>query len=132
MNTFTNIYLHVIFSVKYRAAMIEPFGRDSLHAYIASIINAHDHQTLIVGGTSDHVHILLDYNPKRSVSELVKEVKMCSTQWVNNQPYTGCKFAWQWGYGVFSYAANQVDVVKKYISNQEAHHARVSHVDEFA
>jgi REP element-mobilizing transposase RayT len=131
MNTFTNIYLHIIFCTKYRDAAIGEYWKSDLHAYIASVINANGHRAIIVGGVSDHIHILLLYNPKQSVSDLVRDVKIESTQWINKMHHTMCRFAWQKGYGVFSYSSSQMETVRRYISNQETHHANVDCINEF-
>jgi REP element-mobilizing transposase RayT len=132
MNTYSNIYLHIVFSVKYREATIADYWRPTLHSYIASIFSGNGHTPIIVGGTADHVHALIAYNPNQSIPEMMRCVKRGASEWINTTHQTLRKFAWQKGYGVFSYAPSQVDVVRHYIENQEAHHRKVSHVDEFA
>ena len=133
MNTYSDIYLHIIFSVKYRDAVIGKYWLPSLHAYIASIFNSNGHTPIIVGGVEDHVHALVRYNPNQSIPDMVKEVKKGASSWINTTHQTMCKFAWQKGYGVFSYSRGQIEQVKTYIQNQDAHHhgRNISHIDEF-
>jgi REP element-mobilizing transposase RayT len=131
MNTYSDIYLHIVFSVKYRDALIGKYLLHDLHAYIASIFNAKGHQTIIVGGTADHVHALIRYNVNQSVPDMVRDVKMASSTWINAAHRCMYRFAWQKGYGVFSYSESQVATIRNYIANQEQHHQNVNSVDEF-
>jgi REP element-mobilizing transposase RayT len=132
MNTYSDIYLQIVFSVKFRGAVIGKDWMPRLHAYIATLINSHGHKSIIVGGVEDHVHILLRYNVNQKIPDLVNKIKHDSTFWVNSQNFIGCKFAWQSGYGVFSYSTSHVDKVKEYIQNQYVHHHvhKISHYDE--
>jgi REP element-mobilizing transposase RayT len=131
MNTYSDIYLHIVFSVKHRDALIGKYLLRDLHAYIATIFNAKGHQAIIVGGTADHVHALIRYNINQSVPDMVRDVKMASSTWINAAHLCTFRFAWQKGYGVFSYSENQVPTIRNYIANQEQHHQRVNSVDEF-
>ena len=131
MNTYSNIYLHIIFSVKYRDAVIGKYWKPDLHAYITSVFNAKGHKTIIVGGTCDHVHVLIDYNPSQSIPDMMRDVKQSASLWINASHKTMCKFAWQRGYGVFSYTQSHIPTVKQYIANQVEHHKRENHVQEF-
>lgn len=133
MNRFSDIYLHIIFSVKYRDAAIGKYWMPELHSYIASVFNANGHKAIIVGGVEDHVHVLVRYNIAQPVAEIVKAVKQSATAWINAGHHTMCKFAWQKGYGVFSYSRSQIDSVVQYIKNQEQHHhgKNIKFVDEF-
>ena len=111
--------------------MIGKYWMPELHAYIASIFNSFGHKTIIVGGMSDHVHALIRYNCNQSIPDMVMRVKKGASQWVNAGHHTMCRFAWQKGYGVFSYSQNQVNTVYNYIKNQEEHHKKKNFVDEF-
>ncbi len=132
MNTYSDIYLHIVFGVKYRDGLIGDQWIENLHSYIASIFKANGHHAIIIGGVSDHVHCLIGYNPRQSIPDMVKDVKVSTTNWINGTNRTMCKFAWQKGYGVFSYSPSQVDAVKKYIANQKKHHRSCSLSEELA
>ena len=81
---------------------------------------------------SDHVHIFINLKPNESISDLVRDIKRNSTQFINSNQMTKGKFQWQTGFGVFSYSESQIDVVCKYIQNQETHHKRKTFKDEYS
>ena len=98
---------------------------------MGNLINEANCKTLIVNGVEDHVHCLIGLKPVVSVSQLMKAVKAKSSKYVNDHSLTPERFEWQEGYGVFSYAHRDVDMIYKYIQNQEAHHAKQSFKDEY-
>lgn len=128
---FAQVYLQLVFAVKYRGRLLRKPWREELFSYMGGIINQYGHKSYIVNGVEDHVHILLSLNPSKSVSDLVRELKRSSSTWINGQKLVKGFFQWQEGYGVFSYAKSQVPNVYKYIQNQESHHARKSFQEEF-
>ena len=89
---------------------------------MAAIINNNGHYANIVGGTANHVHILMDYNPNQKLPDLIRDLKACTTNYINNTLDLPFKFAWQRGYGAFSYSPTQVPQVKNYILRQHEHH----------
>src|SRR6185503_18247303 len=123
-NTYHQIYLQTVFAVKYRKAVIEKAWKEKLFAVIGNLINETDCKTIIVNGVEDHVHCFIGLEPVVSVSELMKTVKAKSSKYINDNSLTPERFEWQVGYGVFSYRQNEVDVIYKYIQNQEAHHRK--------
>ena len=120
-NTYSQISIQAVFTVKGRENLIANIWRDSLHQYIAGIIRK-DATPLAVGGWTDHVHIFFGLPPSMSISDLVQKVKANSSRWVNEQNLVKRKFQWQEGYGAFSYSRSHRDAVIKYIMNQEQHH----------
>lgn len=132
MNTYTDIILHIVFSVKYRDGVIGKYWKSDLHAYMASVFIANGHHPIIIGGIEDHVHCLIEYNPKQSIPEMVREVKTSATNWINCGHFTMCRFAWQKGYGAFSLSKSHIDQTRRYIANQEQHHHGESFRDEVA
>lgn len=90
--------------------------------YVTGIIRNKKHKLIAINGTSNHIHILIGLNPAESLSNLIKEVKRCSTNFINEQKWIKYKFSWQEGYGGFSYSRSQLNNVIKYIENQENHH----------
>ena len=123
-NTYHQIYLQIVFAVKYRKAMIDKSWRSKLFGVMGNLINENNAKTIIVNGVDDHVHCFLSLKPVESVSELMKAVKAKSSKWVNDQHLTSNRFEWQRGFGVFSYHQSLVDTVHKYILNQEEHHKK--------
>ncbi len=130
-NTYTQIHIQIIFAVKYRMALINDKWKDELYKYITGIIQAQKHKLLIINGTADHVHILVGYRPHQSLSDLLQDIKGSSSKWINEMKFTHSKFAWQEGYGAFSYSHSDLSKVINYITNQEQHHKKLTFLDEY-
>ena len=130
-NTYNQVYIHIVFAVKYRKAVIAQSWRQELYNYIIGLIGNRGHKVYAIGGVSDHIHILISLSPKQAISELVLEVKRASTLWIKEKGYVKHRFAWQGGFGVFSYGKSQIDRVVRYIQNQESHHARQTFMKEY-
>jgi len=130
-NTYHQIYLQIVFAVKYRNAVIDKKWKSQLCGVIGNLINETNCKTIIVNGVEDHVHCFLGLKPVVSVSELMKTVKAKSSKYVNDHNLTPRKFEWQEGYGVFSYRQSDLDTIFKYIQNQEEHHKTRSFRDEY-
>ena len=131
MSTFTQIYIHITFHVKNNQYKIKGETRVRLYKYMTGIIKNLGHKPIIINGTENHVHILVGLNPDKTISDLVKEVKRCSTNYLNKHNFFLGKFAWQEGYGAFSYSKSHLNNLIKYIKNQEKHHQKKSFRDEF-
>lgn len=130
-NTYTKLYIHIVFAVKYRQALIDRTWRDELYKYICGIVNGNKQKVYAIGGVTDHIHILVSIHPNISISELVKDIKACSSKWINENGKAAAYFRWQEGFGAFSYAQSELDRVIRYINNQEAHHARQLFREEY-
>lgn len=131
-NTYSQIYIQLVFAVKGRSNLIPKQHKEELFKYMTGIIRNKGQKLLAINGMPDHVHIFVGMTPDIAISDLVKEVKRCSTNWVNEQKkwYRG-KFYWQEGFGAFSYSRSHIDRVAKYIHNQEAHHKRRTFKEEY-
>jgi putative transposase len=130
-NTYHQIYLQVIFAVKYREAIINKDWQSQLFGVIGNLINETNCKTIIVNGVEDHVHCFIGLKPIVSVSDLMRTIKAKSSKYVNDNALTPHRFEWQEGYGVFSYSQSQVDNVYKYIQNQEEHHKKQTFKEEY-
>ena len=130
-NTYHQIYLQTVFAVKYRNAVISKDWRHKLLGVIGTLINEAKCKTIIVNGVEDHVHCFIGLRPVVSVSELMKIVKAKSSKYINDHSLTKERFEWQEGYGVFSYRQRDVDVIYKYIQNQEEHHKVQTFKEEY-
>ena len=129
--TYTQIYIQLVFAVKNREALIIPPIQDEVFKFIAGTINSMEHKSLAVNGMVDHIHCFLGLHPMQSISELVKEVKRSSNNFINEHKWLPGKFEWQTGYGGFSYSRSQIDTVINYIKNQKYHHKRQTFKDEY-
>ena len=128
---FTQLYIHIVFSVKYRERLLVKEIRDELFKYISGIINNRKHKVIIINGVADHIHILIGLNPNDKVSDLVGCIKRESSSFINDKKWFRGKFHWQDGYGAFSYGRSQLDDVYKYIANQEKHHTKRTFREEY-
>jgi putative transposase len=123
-NTYTQIYLHIVFAVRGRDSMIKPEHKEEIHKYITGIIQKRGHKMIAINSMPDHIHILIGYDPRMALSDLVRDIKRNSSNFINEKKWLKAKFYWQEGYGSFSYSRSQLDSVVKYITNQEAHHKK--------
>lgn len=130
-NTYTQIYIQAVFTVKKRDCLISKRWKDELYKYITGIVQENHHKMLAVNGVSDHVHMFVNMKPGQSVSDLLKEVKGSSSKWINEKGFLRGKFNWQAGFGAFSYSKSQIDRVIKYINRQEEHHKKKSFKEEY-
>lgn len=130
-NTYTQIHMQFVFAVKYRRALIAPEWKERLHQYITGIFHHNAHKMLQINSMPDHIHILVGFRPSQSISSMIQNVKSESSKWIQRQNLCDSKFAWQEGFGAFSYSKSHVPRVIKYIKNQEQHHRKVSFLDEY-
>ena len=130
-NTFTQMYVHIVFAVKNREAIITSQLEPQLYKMLVTILKNNGHTAIAIGGMSDHVHMFIGMAPKESLSHLVKELKVSTTAWVNGQHLLRGHFCWQEGYGAFTYSRSQIDAVADYVRNQKNHHAKISFRDEY-
>ena len=130
-NTYTQLYVHCVFAVKYRASMLHASWDERLRLCISATIQNDGHKMLAINNVPDHLHFLAGLNPKQSISDMMRCVKGDSSEWINKEKMTPVKFFWQEGYGAFSYSKSQVDSVIKYIAGQQEHHKKVAFLDEY-
>ena len=130
-DTYTQLYIHIIFAVKGRESLIPKQHKEALHQYVTRIIT-HKKQTVIrINSMPDHLHILVGITPDIAISDLVRDIKANSSKWINIKRWVVGKFEWQAGFAAFSYAHSQLDTVVHYIKNQEAHHSRQTFKEEY-
>ena len=130
-STYCNLLYHVIFSTKQREPLVTPAWREELYSYIAGILRGQDGQALEIGGTPDHVHVVMRIRPDVSVSDMVRLVKANSSKWANERPDGAGRFAWQRGYGAFTVSVSQLEAVRQYVRSQEEHHRHRTFQEEF-
>jgi REP element-mobilizing transposase RayT len=130
-DTYSQSYFHLVFAVKNREALIKKDWKDELEKYITGIIQNHGHKLLAIGSMPDHIHIYIGYNLNHLIPDLVAEIKTSSNKWVKEKRLSKFRFAWQKGYGAFTYAKSQLDAVVKYVLNQEEHHKKKTFREEY-
>ena len=124
-------YVHIVFSTKYRAELIFPPYEQELHAYIGGVCKELECPVLIVGGYTNHIHLLCNLCRKIALMTLVQKVKANSSKWIKKKASTMDNFSWQDGYGAFSVNPSEVNVVIKYIKNQHEHHRKKDFMEEY-
>lgn len=128
----SRLWTHLIFSTKERFPFLsDQQSRRDMHGYLATVLRSHDCETLIVNGTTDHVHALFALSRKHSISTVVKEIKRTSSAWVKEVAPSLRKFHWQNGYGAFSVSQSHIGRVSWYIEDQENHHRKLTFEDEY-
>ena len=121
-------FFHIVFSTKQRTKLIPPATQARLWNYLAGIARNHRIQSLAIGGTENHVHMLLAFPPDLALADAVRVLKTNSSRFMRGSSQL---FAWQEGYAAFSVSPSHVERVKRYIANQAVHHSRQSFDDEF-
>ena len=129
--TFSQIYIQVVFAVKGRESMILPLWEEELYKYISGIVRNKEQKMLAINGMPDHIHFLIGMKPSCCLSDLVREVKKSSNDFIKNKKFSKFKFQWQEGYGAFSYSHSNLDNVIKYIMNQKEHHKKKTFKEEY-
>jgi putative transposase len=131
-NTYTQIYLHVVFAVSARTSAIGASRREELQKYITGIVTRQGQKLIAIYCMPDHTHVLLGLKPNVAPSDVIGDIKTGSTNHINERRWLGCRFSWQVGYGAFSVSHSHLDRVVGYIRNQAAHHRRRSFQQEYA
>ncbi len=130
-NTYNQIYIHIVFSVKGRQNLIQKKWQEELNKYITGIINSKGQKLFAIGGMPDHIHILISINPNITISDLVRDVKANSSKWINEKRFVSGKFQWQEGFGAFSHSKSNLDKVINYINDQDNHHKQKTFKEEY-
>lgn len=123
-NTYTKLYIQFVFAVRGRENLIEEFIRIELEKVICGIIQNHSCKTYAIYCNPDHTHILVGMHPNVSPSKLMEQVKSGSSKWLNGKNLIRGKFAWQKGFGAFTYSNSEIDSVVKYVLNQAERHKK--------
>ena len=130
-DTFSQIYIQAVFAVKGKQnSLLKPW-RNEVFKYMSGIIKGKGQKSIIVNGVEDHVHLFIGLKPSLAVSDLVRDVKNNSSNFINERKFLPGKFSWQDGFGSFSYGHSQIDQVYQYIFNQEEHHHKKTFKEEY-
>ncbi|MHB9012617.1 MAG: IS200/IS605 family transposase [Ignavibacteriaceae bacterium] len=130
-NTFTQIYLHLVFAVQNRVSLIQHAWKDELYKYITGITQNNGHKLIAINGMPNHLHIAVGYKPHQLIPDLLQDIKGDSSKWINKKKFVRGRFNWQEGYGAFSFSHPQIDRVVNYINNQEHHHGKKTFREEY-
>ncbi len=130
-NTYTQIYLQFVFAVKGRQSLLRDNFREELHKYITGIVGNRKQKLIAINSVPDHIHILLGFGTTITIADLIHDIKIASSKFINNNHWVPEKFSWQEGYGGFSYSRSHLDRVVNYILNQQKHHKKKTFREEY-
>lgn len=130
-NTYTQIYIHIVFAVAGRQNLIDSAHNEQFQKYVTGIVSAQQHKLIAINNMPDHVHVLIGLRPNLALSDLVRDIKANSSRFIKEKRWVMGRFAWQEGFGAFSHSQSQLDTVIRYIKNQQKHHARKSFREEY-
>ena len=130
-NTYTQLHIQYVFAVRYRKALINNEWQNRLHKYITGIFQRNNHKMLRINSMPDHIHIFVGLRPNQSISSIIQNVKTESSKWINREYSLEQPFAWQEGFGAFSYSKSHVPRVIRYIKNQQNHHQQITFLEEY-
>jgi putative transposase len=130
-NTYTRIYLQLVFSPMGHENIIPIKHKEELHKYSTGIIQNRKHKLLAINSMPDHIHIFIGYQPSQPLPDLLRDIKANTSKFINEKKWMPGKFQWQEGYGAFSYGHSQINDVIQYINSQEEHHKKASFKEEY-
>jgi len=130
-NTYTQIYLQLVFSPSGRENIIPTKHKEELQMYTTGIIQKRKHKLLAINYMPDHVHIFIGYSPSQPLPDLLRDIKANTSKFVNDTKWLPGRFRWQEGYGAFSYGQSQISNVIQYITTQERHHKKATFKEEY-
>jgi REP element-mobilizing transposase RayT len=125
------LHIHLIFSTKNRERIIHDQVRDSLHAYMATVLQNLGCHPVLINSVEDHVHVFFELARTVAVSSAVEDVKKASSKWIKTQGGEFAGFAWQSGYGAFAVSESNVPAVREYVATQQEHHRKKSFQEEY-
>jgi putative transposase len=130
-DTYSQIYIQVVFAVQNRNTLIKPVWEEELFKFITGTIQNKGQKMLAINGTSNHIHFFIGMKPTCCLSDLIREVKKSSNTFINEKQFSPFKFQWQEGFGAFSYSHSQLTDVIKYIGRQKEHHKMKTFREEY-
>jgi len=122
MSNYSQIIIQIVFAVRGRQSLIKPDWEERLYQYISGIVRGKNQKLLAINGTENHIHILVGLEPSCCLSDLVREIKKASNEFINENKLSSYKFSWQEGFGAFSYSKREMGNIIYYIDNQKQHH----------
>lgn len=130
-NTYTQLYVHIVFTVQERQCSLSAEWREELFKYITGIVKNRGQKLLAINGMPDHVHVFIGMSPTIALSDLVRDIKAGSSGFINEKRWVRGKFNWQEGFGAFSHSHSEIEKVIRYIQNQQEHHRKKTFREEY-
>ncbi|MHB9141430.1 MAG: IS200/IS605 family transposase [Paludibacter sp.] len=130
MSTYTQSLIQIVFSTKYREKTLTKDNREELFRYIWGVLKNNNCHLYRIGGVEDHIHIATHLHPSVRVADLVKDIKLSSSDYIKSNSLFPDFTAWQSGYGWFTYSFKDKNRLIEYVKNQEKHHAVKTYIEE--
>lgn len=130
-NTYSQLYIQIVFAVKGRENLVRADNKEALEKYISGITTGLGVKLMAIYCMPDHTHLFVSIKPDIRISDMVRDIKANSSKWLNDNRKNNFRFAWQEGYGVFSYSKSQKEQVINYIINQAEHHRTKTFKEEY-
>ncbi len=127
---YIKIYVHAVWATKDR----HPYLSDIKPQVINHIKeNAKEKNIFIdhINGYYDHLHCLISIRADQNIATIMNLLKGESSFWINKQKLTRDKFGWQDEYFAVSVSESQLEIVRRYIRNQENHHKKKTFQQEY-
>ena len=131
MSSYRQILYHIVFCTKDRKPTLEDSQKEDLYRYIWGVVKAKDCILYRINGMKDHIHILSDLNPELALSDYIRDIKRASSGWMKDNENFPVFDGWAAGYGAFTYAYRDKDMIMNYIRNQQGHHKKFSFEEEY-
>jgi REP element-mobilizing transposase RayT len=129
-HSFNKIWIHAIWATKLRIPLVNSTIEKKVYQFITEQLREQGCPVRIVNGMPDHIHCLFLLSPKKSVAEVIKQIKGSSSHYINHNDLISEKFAWQTGYAAYSVSESVVEKVFLYIKNQKQHHQKKTFTQE--
>jgi putative transposase len=131
MSTYSQIYIQIVFAVRGRESLIDAACEERIYRYITGIVQTKGQKMLAINGVRDHIHFLIGMRPSCNISDLVREIKKSSNQFIKENNLSRFNFTWQEGFGAFSYTHSHLARVIQYIAKQKEHHSTRTFKEEY-
>ena len=131
MSTYTQILYQIVYSTKYREKTLEAENRKELYKYIWGILNNNKCYLYQIGGIEDHIHIITHLHPSVALADLVKDIKLASSDYIKNKKLFPNFNGWQDGYAAFTYSIEAKENFISYVKKKENITKRKTFFEEY-
>jgi len=131
MPTYRQILYQIVFGTKYRNNTLKYSHQKEMYKYIWGIFKNKKCFLYKIGGTENHIHLISDLHPSIPLADLIKDIKLATSEWIKEKGIYRNFDGWQDGYGAFTYSIKEKMSLIKYVENQKEHHKKETFEEEF-
>ena len=120
-----NLHVHLVFVAKYRGKVFTKEILDDMRGIFESVCTDFEAQLVEFEGEDDHVHLLVNYPPKVSISKLVNSLKGVSSRMIRQKNYPSIReklwggALWSPSYFAGSCGGAPIEIIQQYIEQQK-------------